>query len=848
MAETPTETLDISAQAPYIFEDATKKNEDQLMNDIPNSKDGSRSDSCTDSDSDDDDEAKQSLEIQALQIELSNNPSNYDAHVQYIRGLRKQGDIEKLRLAREAMGAIFPLSPDMWQEWIKDEMSLSSGSEAFQAVQKLYERGVSDYLSVALWCDYLIYVQEHDPSVRSCSVDGISKARNLFERALTAAGLHVTEGGRIWELYREFEQAVLFTIEGTDPEVRDKQVQRIRSLFHRQLSIPLADMKNSLLAYKEWEVEQGGNIDVNSSNLDGLPSHVASAYKKALEMLNARLNFEGQISNKDANEADRLQQFMSYLKFEQSAGDLARTQILYERAVTDFPISCDIWLSYTLYMGKTLKTSRIVRDIHHRATRNCPWSGELWTRYLLCLERNRASEDEQTTVFEKSLQCTFLSIEEYLEVFLTRVDSLRRRMSSTGVGTDLGYTMIHDTFQRASDYLSPHLKNTEKLIQMHSYWAHLEANLGKQLIAADSVWENLLKFCGSMLDAWKAYISMEIETGQLSKARSLYKRCYSKKFPGTGSEDICHSWVRFEREYGSLEDLDFAVQKVTPRLEELQLFRLQQESKNSWTSSELRENIVQKGTIEKRKPLSDAIDERPAAKRRKEKANNSKSTEEKGKTKAIDLLGAIKMDVVVEEIEQAGTSKKEKEHVSSGKPKQYTDQCTAFVSNLSPKAKYDDLQKFFSDVGGVVAIRILTDKFTGKSRGLAYVDFCDDAHLVAALAKNKQTLHGKNLSILKSDPRQKRGKGLAPKNADHVGQVSKSDPKDSAEVSNQSRVPKRAPSVDTQGDKIQLMGKNIFAMPRAVIKSKQKSEQVADEGGDENPRSNDEFRKMFLKP
>jgi hypothetical protein len=36
------------------------------------------------------------------------------------------------------------------------------------------------------------------------------------------------------------------------------------------------------------------------------------------------------------------------------------------------------------------------------------------------------------------------------------------------------------------------------------------------------------------------------------------------------------------------------------------------------------------------------------------------------------------------------------------------------------------------------------------------VDFSDDAHLAAAVAKNKQTLLGKKLSIARSDP--KRGK------------------------------------------------------------------------------------------
>lgn len=36
------------------------------------------------------------------------------------------------------------------------------------------------------------------------------------------------------------------------------------------------------------------------------------------------------------------------------------------------------------------------------------------------------------------------------------------------------------------------------------------------------------------------------------------------------------------------------------------------------------------------------------------------------------------------------------------------------------------------------------------------MDFSDDAHLAAAVAKNKQTLLGKKLSIARSDP--KRGK------------------------------------------------------------------------------------------
>ncbi|CAK9177693.1 unnamed protein product [Ilex paraguariensis] len=418
-------------------------------------------------------------------------------------------------------------------------------------------------MSVSLWCDYLNFVQEYDLSVCERSPAGLLKARNLFERALTAAGLHVAEGSRIWEAYRKFEQAVFLTIDESDSKSREEQVHRIRNLFHRQLSVPLSNLRSILLLYKAWETEQGNGLDVNTSDLDGISSHVASAYQKALEMLDARAHLEEQISKRDAIDSERLQSFMTYLKFEQSSGHPSRVQILYERAITEFPISGDLWLDYTRYLDQILKSSSITRDAYYRATRNCSWVGEIWTRYLLSLERGHASEKDISAVFEKSLQCTFSSFDEYADIFLTRVDGLRRRFLLTGELEDaLDYGLIRDTFQRASDYLSPHLKNSDSLLQMYRYWARLESNLGKDLVAARGVWESLLKICGSMLEAWQGYIAMEIEMGNINEARSLYKRCYSKRFPGTGSEDMCYSWLRFEREFGTLEDFDHAVQKV----------------------------------------------------------------------------------------------------------------------------------------------------------------------------------------------------------------------------------------------------------------------------------------------
>lgn len=42
---------------------------------------------------------------------------------------------------------------------------------------------------------------------------GIERVRSIFERALTAVGLHVTKGASIWEAYREFEIVILSTVQ-----------------------------------------------------------------------------------------------------------------------------------------------------------------------------------------------------------------------------------------------------------------------------------------------------------------------------------------------------------------------------------------------------------------------------------------------------------------------------------------------------------------------------------------------------------------------------------------------------------------------------------------------------------
>ena len=56
-------------------------------------------------------------------------------------------------------------------------------------------------------------------------------------------------------------------------------------------------------------MEQGTIVDTGSSDQDGIPTHVASAYQKALDIYSARVHFEELISQHDMPGGERLKQF-----------------------------------------------------------------------------------------------------------------------------------------------------------------------------------------------------------------------------------------------------------------------------------------------------------------------------------------------------------------------------------------------------------------------------------------------------------------------------------------------------------------------------------------------------------
>ena len=80
---------------------------------------------------------------------------------------------------------------------------------------------------------------------------------------------------------------------------------------------------------------------------------------------------------------------------------------------------------------------------------------------------------------------------------------------------------------------------------------------------------------------------------------------------------------------------------------------------------------------------------------------------------------------------------------------------TIYVGNLSHKASEDDLSNLFSQFGAVKSAKIIMDKFTGRSRGFAFVEMEEDSASEAAIsALHEQEFMTRPLTVNEAKPRE----------------------------------------------------------------------------------------------
>ncbi len=83
-----------------------------------------------------------------------------------------------------------------------------------------------------------------------------------------------------------------------------------------------------------------------------------------------------------------------------------------------------------------------------------------------------------------------------------------------------------------------------------------------------------------------------------------------------------------------------------------------------------------------------------------------------------------------------------------------------FVAKLNFDTQERDLQDAFAEHGAVDTVKIIMDKFTGKSKGFGFVEMPNDDEAQDAIdALNDKEFDGRTIVVKKAEPRESRGGG-----------------------------------------------------------------------------------------
>ena len=77
-----------------------------------------------------------------------------------------------------------------------------------------------------------------------------------------------------------------------------------------------------------------------------------------------------------------------------------------------------------------------------------------------------------------------------------------------------------------------------------------------------------------------------------------------------------------------------------------------------------------------------------------------------------------------------------------------------YVGNLSYDTTEDTLRTLFAEYGEVEAVRVITDRYTGRSKGFGFVEIAtEEAAQEAIGALNGRSVDGREIRVDKAKPR-----------------------------------------------------------------------------------------------
>eukprot|EP00727_Mastigamoeba_balamuthi_P006667 m51a1_g2620 putative squamous cell carcinoma antigen recognized by t-cells 3 (805) ;mRNA; r:532367-535508 len=736
------------------------------------------------------------MSLDRLETRVRAEPFNFSLAVEYVTASRSAGDLPRLRAARESIAARFPLPEELWAQWIDDEERIVvAGDEAScAALEGLYKRALGDYVSAELWARYCSFLA-------TTAGAPVERVRSAFEEALSVVGLHVAEGSLVWNAYRLWE-----TSAGADKE-------RTFKMYQRQLSVPLMGMEDVLGQFEAWAQEE--DIDEDNREAvrsvyqkaseqlakrdpyelairdSGTP--LAPDYTKYASWIQY-LTFEEIEDNTSRIQClyERAVKiyllvpdlWLLYIKFAEKkiASSQATILSIYERAVRNCASSGALWAGYlrcTERFGKApsevsavfakslevLTAPDALADVHgahidycrRRLAGRTDAEGVARLRAACdgaakAIAESHAGSDAHVAVLQHwaALEARVLGdgdkAKELCELVLKeRAKDAQAWLDSIEIERGLGHEeRVRSLFKRALGAASDNVERVafcwlqfEREVGTLEQWTHASERCSTKL---SQIQEKRERERASAAAAAAAHA----QAAQRASDRTAKKRAPERSAPAAPAPEEkrprANLQVSGDRNSRTLHvsNLQFALKDVDVRdvfkeYGDILAVRMGKDPHGRSKGFAFVEFATEQGA-------TDAL------------AANGKLV--RGREMHVERSSTDKAAMPRREPAVAHQQQQQQGSNGSSLPPNRTAQdeaCTAFVKNIAFSVTKEELEKLFSEKGKLKEVRMATNP-EGAFKGYAYVQFEDEQSVAASLELDKHELHGRHISVQRSNP------------------------------------------------------------------------------------------------
>ncbi|XP_055843530.1 squamous cell carcinoma antigen recognized by T-cells 3 [Episyrphus balteatus] len=684
-----------------------------------------------DSDDDVDDTIKHVLEYNNLLKEIKENQYAYDKYVKLCELSHKTDDLDNIRNAYNLFASVYPLSPEIWLEYLKIEVGVALSEEEIQKVDELFQKALKDYYSLEIASEYITIASK------------TNRATEIWDEILGTYGLHCLKGNNFFKLYRQY-------VASLEKSADEKTSLNIQS-YLRQLKLPLFDMED---IYIEFKVAYEQNKAAPAySGIDW--EAIENEYFRAKRHLQKILPHEQKLLDIDDKfYREKAEIYRSYIKESDKFLDENILQTLYERLVADCCLNADCWFEYISFLDyrdeyerpKELQDLPVFRqnavDVSNRALRNCSWNEKLYIKRMQLLEKMEKSRQEIQEVLESSLSVGFQTPEPVVAIWLEYLTYLRRL---TNYEDEEECEVLRRNFNLCWNSLGQQWGvladcNCEIL----QFWGRLEYGPLQDPKKGKELWTTVME---SSDNATKSGLWIEFSQLELRRDLDATRKLFRKALHSQDLDNpfvIISAWQRFERCNGSMRNMVSCQKDCDQFLEQYQK------------------------TI---KDISFKLEQKPKADKKGNKDRKRKASDVSQETNVQDKKAKIVTDASATEFSpkdarKSSTTGAFKEHENQ-EIDLTKDHLRIFVSNLNYDSNEDEVKEQLPELR-ISSINLIRS-VNGRSRGFGYIELEDETEVDKALKLDRKMISGRPIyisSVLRDKEKRQKFKfsdGLEPK-------------------------------------------------------------------------------------